>query len=62
MLYLGLKIKGRNKGKTDLPSPCRRNRMIRAINCCQDVTCQITKVKPPFLPNGEPDLCNDYIL
>ena len=37
--------------------------MICAINISQDATCQeYTKVKPPFLPYDEPNLCNDYIL
>ena len=63
MPYLGLKVKDRNKGKPKFPSPCRYNQMICAINCCQDATRQAnTKVKPPFLPYDEPNLCNDYIL
>ena len=61
--YTGLKVKGRNKGKTKIPSSCRQKRMIRAINLCQDATChESTKMKPPFLPYNEPDLCNNYIL
>ena len=37
--------------------------MTRAVNLCQNATChEYTKVKPPFLPYGEPDLSNDYIL
>ena len=53
MPYMVLKVKGRNKSKTKLPSPCRQNQMICAINLCQDATCQeYTEVKPPFLPYG----------
>ena len=37
--------------------------MLRAINLCQDVTLNgSTKIKLPFLPLNELDLCNDYIL
>ena len=33
------------------------------INLRQEVTCQkYAVVKPPFLPYGEPNLCNSYIL
>ena len=54
---------GRNKGKTKIPSPRRQNRMICAINLCQDATRhESKKMKPPLLPFDEPDLCNDYIL
>ena len=61
--YMGLKVKGRNKGKTKLPSPCRLKQMICAIKLCQDATRQeFTAMKPPFLRYGELDLCNDYIL
>ena len=59
----GLKVKGRKNGKTEIPSPCRRNRTLCAINLCQDATLRgCTKMKPPFLPFDEPNLCNDYIL
>ena len=61
--YTDLKVKGRKNGKTKILSPCRRNRMLRAINLCQDATlCDSTKMKPPFLFFDEPSLCNDYIL
>ena len=37
--------------------------MICATNRHQDITCQeYTEVKLPFLPYGESDLCNSYIL
>ena len=37
--------------------------MIRAINRCQDASSrEPTDAKQPFLPYGETDLCNDYIL
>ena len=37
--------------------------MICAINLCQNATfCGSTKMKPPFLPFDEPNLCNNYIL
>ena len=37
--------------------------MICAINLRKDATChESTKMKPPFLPYDEPDLCNNYIL
>ena len=58
-----MKVKGRNKGKTKIPSPRRRNQMIRTINLHQDATLRgSTKMKPLFLPFDEPNLCNDYIL
>ena len=61
--HIGLKVKDRNKSKNKLPSPCRQNQMICAINLCQDTTSQeYTEMKPPFLPYDEPDLCNYYIL
>ena len=31
-------VKGRNKGNIKPPSPCRRNRMLCAINQCRDIT------------------------
>ena len=58
-----MKVKGRNKDKTKVPSPCRQNQILCAINLCQDTTChKSTKMKPPVLPSDEPDLCNDCIL
>ena len=37
--------------------------MLCAINVCQDTTLRgYTKMKPPFLPFNEPNLCNDYLL
>ena len=37
--------------------------MICAINLCQDATYhESKKMKSPFLPFDEPDLCNSYIL
>ena len=63
MTYLGLKVKPRKKGKTKLPSPCRHNHMICAINCRWDETCQEhIETKQHFLPYGEPNLYNDNIL
>ena len=62
MPYLGLNVKTRNKGETKLLSPCRHNRMVYAVNCRQDASCQEPiDVKQPFLPYDDPDLCNDYI-
>ena len=57
---LGLKVKGRNKGGTKSPPPCRHDLMLCAIHRCQnhqgnDDTSQ------PFLSYNEHDLCNDYI-
>ena len=47
--YLGLKVKGRNKGETKLPSSCRHNQMICAINRRQYTTHkEHTEVKQPF--------------
>ena len=47
--YTSLKVKGRNKGKTKIPSPRRRNRIICAINLCQDATRhESTKLKLHF--------------
>ena len=49
--------------KTKTPSPRRRNRMFCAINLCQNAILQrATKMKPPFLPFDELNLCNDCIL
>ena len=31
-------VKGRKRGNTKPPSPRRRNRMLRAINHCRDIT------------------------
>ena len=51
------------KGETKIPFPCRQNLMICAINCCQDAPRhESTKMKPPFLPYDDPDLCSDYLL
>ena len=37
--------------------------MLCAIDLCQDATLHgSTKMKPPFLPFNETNLCNDYIL
>ena len=37
--------------------------MLCATNFCQDSTLRgSTKMKPPFLPFDEPNLCNDYIM
>ena len=37
--------------------------MICAVNLREDATlCESTKMKPPFLPLHEPNLCNNYIL
>ena len=61
--YTDLKIKGRNRGRTKFPSPCRHNIMICAFNLCQDATlCGFTKMKLPFLLFDEPNLCNNCIL
>ena len=64
MSYLGLKVKGRNKRKAKLPSPHQHNPMICAINSCRDASCQARtyRSEKTFLPDDEPDLCNDYIL
>ena len=63
MPNLGLKVKARNKGETNIPSPYRHNLMIRAFNCRQDTSCQEPiDVKQSFLPYDESDLYNDYIL
>ena len=35
--YYGLKDKGGKNGKTKTPSPHQQNRMLRALNLCQDV-------------------------
>ena len=35
--YYGLQVKERKNRKTKTPSPCQRNRMLCAINLCQDV-------------------------
>ena len=60
--YNGLKVKGKKNGKTRTPSPYWRNQMLCAINFCQDnALCGSTKMKPPFLPFDEPNLCNSYI-
>ena len=49
--YTGLKVKGKKNGKTKISSFHRLNRMLLAINLCQDATlCGFTKMKPPFPP------------
>ena len=54
---------GRNKSKTSLPSPYRQKQMVRAIDLYQDATRQeYMEVKPTFLPYGELDLYNNYML
>ena len=61
--YNGLNIKGMKNGKTKTPSPCRGNRMLRAINFRQDNTLRgSTKMKLSVLPFNGPNLCNDYLL
>ena len=61
--YTGLDVKGRKKGKTKIPSPHRRNQMIHDINLRQDATrLQSTKMKPPFMPFDDQNLCNYSIL
>ena len=36
--------------------------MLRAIKFCQDTSLRgSTRMKPPFLPFDEPNLCNAYI-
>ena len=62
MLNLGLQVEARNKVETKLPSPCKHNWMICAVNRRQNASHQESKdVKQPFLSYGEPDQCNDYI-
>ena len=58
-----MKIKGKNKGKTKTPSLRRWNRMIYAINFYQYAIClEPTRIKLPFLPFNEPNMCNDCIV
>ena len=60
--YNGLKVKERKNGKTKNPSPCRGNRMLRAVNLCHNTSlCGSPKFKLTFLPLGGLNLCNDYI-
>ena len=55
--YTGLKVKGRKKGKTKIPSPYRQIRMVWAVDFRQDTTlCGSTKMKLLFLPFNEPNL------
>ena len=60
--YYGLQVKRRKNGKTNSPSPRRRNRMLYVINHRRNTFLQVsTRMKPPFLPFDEPNLSNDYI-
>ena len=44
-------VKRRKSGNTKASSHCRRNRMLCALNLCQDATlCGSTKLKPSLLP------------
>ena len=48
--YNCLMVKGRKNNNTKAPSPCKRNRMLRSLNHCQDITVrENTKLKSPFL-------------
>ena len=47
-------VKGRNRGNTKPPSPRRRNRMLRALNHCQDIIVRASKrLKSSLLPFEE---------
>ena len=53
----------RKEGKIKTPSPCRWNRMLCAIDICQNTSLsEFTRMKLPFLPFDKPNLCNDQIL
>ena len=58
----GLNVKGIKNGKTNPPSPCRRNRMLSAFKHRQDISLgKSTRIEPPFLPFDKPNSCNDCI-
>ena len=47
-------VKGKKKGNTKPPSPCRQNRMLCSLNHRQDITvCKNTKLKSPLVPFEE---------
>ena len=55
-------VKGRKSGNTKAPSPCRQNRMLRALNHCQDITvCGSTKLKLSLLPFEELNMGNNHL-
>ena len=59
---LVFKVKAKNKRETKFPSPCRCNRVIRAIHRRQDAEHpEPIDVSQSFLPYEELDLCNDFI-
>ena len=52
-------VKGRKRGLTKIPSPCRQNWMLYSLNHCQDITVrENTILKPSFLPFEELNMGN----
>ena len=59
---LDLKVKTRSVGETKFHSPCRQDRMIRAIHCCQVAEhLDLIHLSQHIVPYDEPDLYNDFI-
>ena len=55
-------VKGRKSGNTEDPSPCRRNRMLCALNLCQDATLRGSKkLKLSLLPFDKIDIGIDHL-
>ena len=52
----------RNSGNTKAPFPCRKNRMLRDLNHCQDITVRkSTKLKSSLLPFEELNMGNNHL-
>ena len=57
-----LKVKTRSVGGTKYPSPCRQDRMIRAIHCRQVAKhLNLSDLSQHILPYNEPNLYNEFI-
>ena len=55
-------VKGRNSGNTKAFFPCRRKRMLRALNHCQDITVRgFTNLKLSLLPFEEVNIGNNHL-
>ena len=58
-----MKVKGRQSYKNKAPSPCRWNRILCAIICCQDAIIQrSTRFKLSLLHFNELDIDNNHVL
>ena len=52
-------VKGRKRGNTKAPSPCRQKLMLRSLNYCQEIKVrQTTKLKSSLFPFEELNMRN----